>query len=176
MQVAARVCCDWLGMKEEAAAPRNSQVIQVTRCRVKAVCPGSKVIMTTACADPDIVQEALVAGADGYWVKPFSRTKCRAAIQFAMADGFALGNHVKPAMLRGMAPRPDSTTTLPGLSPRQSQILPLLRQGMCDKEIASQLRISEQTVGGYLKDLYRKLGARNRCEALLAWSSREEHL
>lgn len=119
--------------------------------------------MTTACADPDIVQEALVAGADGYWVKPFSRAKCRAAIQFAMADGFALGNHVKPA-------------TLPGLSPRQHQILPLLRQGMCDKEIASQLRISEQTVGGYLKDLYRKLGARNRCEALLAWSSREEHL
>ena len=106
MQVAARVCCDWLGMKEEAAPPRNSQVIQVTRRRVKAVCPGSKVIMTTAWADPDIVQEALVAGADGYWVKPFSRAKCRAAIQFAMADGFALGNHVKPAMLRGMAPVP----------------------------------------------------------------------
>ena len=93
-----------------------------------------------------------------------------------MADGFALGNHVKQAMLRGMPPRPDSTTTLPGLSPRQHQILPLLRQGMGDQEIASRLHISEQTVGGYLKDLYRKLGARTRCEALLAWSSREEHL
>jgi len=93
-----------------------------------------------------------------------------------MADGFALGNHVKKAMLRGMAPPLDATTTLPGLSPRQHQILPLLRQGMGDQEIASQLRISEQTVGGYLRDLYRKLGARNRCEALSAWSSREEHL
>ena len=80
-----------------------------------------------------------MAGADGYWVKPFSRAKCRTAIQFAMADGFALGNHVKPAMLRGIIPHPLSTGALPGFSPRQHQILPLLRQGMCDKEIASQL-------------------------------------
>jgi DNA-binding CsgD family transcriptional regulator len=53
------------------------------------------------------------------------------------------------------------------LSIREKEILDLLIQGKLNKEIASLLFISEETVKKHLKNVYRKLGVRNRVEATL---------
>ncbi len=58
------------------------------------------------------------------------------------------------------------------LTPRESQLLSVLAQGLKNKEIASCLSITENTVRIYLSRLYQKVGARDRYElALFAWKN-----
>ena len=51
------------------------------------------------------------------------------------------------------------------LTPREQQVLRELAQGNSNKIIAKILSISTYTVDGYVKDIYRKLGVRNRSMA-----------
>jgi DNA-binding NarL/FixJ family response regulator len=53
-----------------------------------------------------------------------------------------------------------------GLTSRQLQILPLLAEGMPNKRIAATLGVTEGTVKQHLKDLFRRLNARNRIQAV----------
>jgi len=51
------------------------------------------------------------------------------------------------------------------LSPRQRQILALIAQGQCNDEIAAELELSPNTVKFHIRELYSRLGVRNRVEA-----------
>jgi DNA-binding CsgD family transcriptional regulator len=64
---------------------------------------------------------------------------------------------------------PDTATTntaAPDLSPREREVLALLAEGMSNKEMARTLSVSENTVKTHLANLYAKLGAGRRTEAL----------
>ncbi len=65
---------------------------------------------------------------------------------------------------------PDSQTTAneeaAALTTRQLQILPLLAEGMPNKRIADVLHVAEGTIKQHLKDLFRRLNARNRTQAV----------
>src|SRR5262249_21877183 len=65
------------------------------------------------------------------------------------------------AMKRRLAP------TGPQLSPRESQVLRLLADGMSVAGIARQLYVSESTAKTHISKLYEKLGAANRAQALM---------
>ena len=52
------------------------------------------------------------------------------------------------------------------LTSRQLQILPLLADGMPNKQIADALGVAEGTVKQHLKELFRRLNARNRTQAV----------
>jgi len=52
------------------------------------------------------------------------------------------------------------------LTSRQQQILPLLAEGMPNKQIADTLGVTEGTIKQHLKDLFRRLGANNRTQAV----------
>lgn len=67
----------------------------------------------------------------------------------------------------GRQPAPACPHTEVGLTPRESQIVALLGQGLKNKEIASCLELSEATVKTYLAHLLRKVGARDRYELAL---------
>ncbi|MDI6816090.1 MAG: helix-turn-helix transcriptional regulator [Actinomycetota bacterium] len=54
-----------------------------------------------------------------------------------------------------------------GLTPRESEVLALLHQGMTNAEIAATLYLSEKTVKNHLYSVYRKLGVSSRSEAML---------
>jgi DNA-binding CsgD family transcriptional regulator len=49
-----------------------------------------------------------------------------------------------------------------GLSNREIEVVSLLAQGLCNKEIGAKLYISEHTVKGHLKNITRKVGAESR--------------
>ena len=57
---------------------------------------------------------------------------------------------------------------LPQLSPRHQQILPLLSQGLTNKEISTQLNLSEKTIKNYLADLFDRLQMSRRAQ-VAAW-------
>ena len=56
----------------------------------------------------------------------------------------------------------------PGLTPREGQVLRLLAQGLHNKEIASELRVTPKSVMHHTVSIYRKLGVRGRTEAVTA--------
>lgn len=52
------------------------------------------------------------------------------------------------------------------LTPRETEVLQLLAQGLANKQIALELGISDHTVKFHISSIYRKLGATNRTEAV----------
>jgi DNA-binding CsgD family transcriptional regulator len=63
---------------------------------------------------------------------------------------------------------PDDTPTeeIPGLTPRQHEVLRLLQRGHSTEQIAAELNISRDTVRNHVADLLRALGAKSRLEAV----------
>jgi pimeloyl-ACP methyl ester carboxylesterase/DNA-binding CsgD family transcriptional regulator len=62
-------------------------------------------------------------------------------------------------------PLDDLGNTDPRLTPRQYQILQMVRAGLTDKEVAARMKLSHRTVQKHLELAYRRLGVRNRTEA-----------
>ena len=86
----------------------------------------------------------------------------------AMSIGIALAwrrplSPPAPSPLLAATPAPTSD-----LSQREREVLALLAQGLSNKELARALSVSENTVKTHLANLYAKLGARRRTEALAA--------
>jgi DNA-binding CsgD family transcriptional regulator len=58
------------------------------------------------------------------------------------------------------------TEEIPGLTPRQHEVLRLLQRGHSTEQIAAELNISRDTVRNHVADLLRALGAKSRLEAV----------
>ena len=52
------------------------------------------------------------------------------------------------------------------ITPRETEILTLMAEGALNKQIASRLGISTETVKKHLRNIYQKTGAQNKIEAL----------
>ncbi|MFM1769014.1 MAG: hypothetical protein RJA22_1543 [Verrucomicrobiota bacterium] len=115
--------------------------------------------------DRETVFAALEAGAFGYVVKGSSVDQVVQAIR-DLARG---QSPISPAIARFLITAfrnervPDSTQDL---SPREAELLRLVAAGLSHKEIAAQLNISVHTVHAHQKNIYSKLHAANRQEAL----------
>jgi DNA-binding CsgD family transcriptional regulator len=70
------------------------------------------------------------------------------------------------ALLRMPLPPTEPSTAMPVLSFRLSEVLELLKTGMCEKEIAGWLKISIHTVHVHVKAIYRRFGVHSRSELL----------
>jgi DNA-binding NarL/FixJ family response regulator len=92
-------------------------------------------------------------GAAGFVSKSMPAADLEAAVRMA-ARGIALYD-AEPA-----EERPD------GLSPRERDVLALMASGATNREIADALQLSPHTVKDHTSSLYRKLGVRNRAEAV----------
>ena len=53
------------------------------------------------------------------------------------------------------------------LTPREGEVLGLLREGLTDRQLAARLGIARLTVCNHLSNIYLKIGARNRLQAAL---------
>ena len=63
-----------------------------------------------------------------------------------------------------------------GLSRREQQLVPMIAQGLTNKEIANQLNIAEQTVKNHVHRMLRRVGATDRLEALAVFRMQGAHL
>lgn len=134
--------------------------------------PELPVLILTVHDDPEYVEEALRSGATGYLLKSVTREELVRAIRAAAGgSGYLQAEITKPVLerfARGQ-PAPEGAH----LSPRETEIVQLLADGLSNKQIARRIGISETTVKGYLSQLFEKLGAADRAHAVaLALRSR----
>lgn len=115
--------------------------------------------------DTEVLYSALEAGAMGYLLKGMTPDEIARAIR-ELVDGRspispAIGRHLITAFQRPMSRMENQD-----LSPREAQVLRGIAAGQSYKEIAGELGISAHTVNAHLKNVYAKLHAAGRAEAL----------
>lgn len=133
--------------------------------RVKGQHPHIPCAILSGHATPELAQEALACGADGFVPKTV-RGRPLVQIMRLLAAG---EKYAPPAMmLAGSSPckaeEPKAT-----LTPREAQIMDLLRSGMSNKMIARQLGVEEGTIKQQLRAIFLKLGVNSRLQALATY-------
>lgn len=124
-----------------------------------------RILILTAFSDGESIQAALQHGADGFVLKTDPPLQTIEAIRQV-----AQGHLVFPrAARRWMTGTPKKG---PSLSAREEDVLAALARGLPNAEIATELRVSENTVRFHLKNIYEKLDVTNRTEAV-AWYFRQ---
>jgi DNA-binding NarL/FixJ family response regulator len=134
---------------------------------VLAVSPSSRILVLSASAERDDVLEAVKAGATGYLVKSASKAELGDAVR-ATAEGRAVFTPGLAGMVLGeyrrMSRVPDTGTTAPSLTERETEILRFVAKGLTAKQIAEKLVLSHRTVENHVQATFRKLQVANRVE------------
>jgi DNA-binding NarL/FixJ family response regulator len=124
--------------------------------------PNMGIVVLTMYAGDDQLFGALDAGASAFVPKSAPANDVVSAARPAAANPTAFSAaDLAEAMQRRLTP------TGPQLSPRESQVLKLLADGLSVAGIAKQLYVSESTAKTHISKLYEKLGAGNRAQALM---------
>jgi DNA-binding NarL/FixJ family response regulator len=141
--------------------------------RLKELLPEVQVIMITVYDDSEKVFNALRAGASGYILKRATPEKILQAIREVHAGGVPMSGEIARQVLGAFRePAPASAPSEEqNLSRREQEILELLAQGCSNKDIASKLSISVETVTWHLRHIYSKLHVRSRTQAALKFLS-----
>ena len=134
--------------------------IEATR-QIKATFPDVRILILTMFTDPNTVSEAVKAGADGY----LSKGSSRQAVVGAIEDVIAGRSVLDPKVTEGVFGR-ISDNDPQALNDKEVAVLQELSNGHSTKEISDHLTVSEDTVKGYLKQLFRKLKVSDRGEAV----------
>ncbi|MES2477027.1 MAG: response regulator transcription factor [Verrucomicrobiota bacterium] len=137
--------------------------------RIKQHLPETQVIMVTVYRDHDKIFAALKAGASGYLLKRSSPGDVRAAISDVCTGGAPMSAEIARRVVEAFYQPVVAATEQVNLSPRETEILEQLCEGLANKEIADQLNISVETVRVHLKHIYDKLHVRSRLEAAMKY-------
>ncbi len=141
--------------------------------RVRNSVPSSRVIVLTNYDEDNLVFSSIRAGASGYLLKEVSGHQLTNAIR-TVADGFSL---IYPSVARrvldefgrlrvGAAPA-DDDQGYSDLTPREREVLKLIASGRANKEIGTELGISERTVKTHISNIFSKLQLTDRTQAAL---------
>ena len=141
---------------------------------ILACSPHTRVLFLTSFADDHTVTEAILSGGHGYLLKDISSTALIRAIKI-VASGEAL---LDPRLAKQTLPlkKDDTSVQTPVkrslLSPQEQRLLPLVSEGLTNKQIAQALNLSEKTVKNYLSRVCIKLriGRRSQIASFYAAS------
>jgi len=146
--------------------------IEATR-RIVASGVESRVLILTTFDLDEYVYEALRAGASGFLLKDVTAQQLVDAV-YIIASGEAL---LAPTVTRRLLdrfadsmPAADARLALviASLTEREREILTLLASGRSNAELAKELYLSEPTIKTHLSSIFRKLGVRDRVQAVIA--------
>ena len=140
----------------------------VEACReIRAERPETKVVMLTSYPDEEAVLSAIVAGASGYLLKQIRARDLVAALETVGRGGSLLDPAVTEKVLdrvRRMATG-GVTDDLAQLTAQERKILALVAEGKTNKEIASEIFLSDKTVKNYVSSILSKLNLERRAQA-----------
>mgnify|MGYP003584245305 CR=1 FL=1 len=131
---------------------------------IRAVNPQARIIVLTTYAGDAQAVRALKAGAAGYLLKSSLRTELVDAIHDVHRGQRHVHRDVAGEIPMHVADEP--------LSEREIAILRLVSVGQANKQIASKLGLSEETVKGHLKSIFAKLDVADRTHAVTSAAPR----
>ena len=121
-----------------------------------------KFALMSGVAKADVAREAMSLGASGYFPKSLAADTMVNAIKFVLS-----GERYFPFDLTVEKSQQDKQEEFHGLSMRERQTLQGLCAGKSNKEIARELNLQEVTVKLHVKNVFSKLGVKNRTQAAL---------
>jgi two-component system response regulator DevR len=140
----------------------------IEACReIRAEHPNTRVVMLTSYPDEEAVLSAIVAGASGYLLKQVRARDLIAALE-AVGRGESL---LDPAVTEKVLERVRRIATgtytdeLAQLTSQEQKILMLVAEGKTNKEIASEVFLSDKTVKNYVSSILSKLNLERRAQA-----------
>jgi len=134
--------------------------------------PGLKVVMIGMEADQGTFLQLVRDGIVGYVLKDASAVEVAAAVrsvanrEAVCPPGLCLALFEEVAKQKPQPPGRFIVRHGLGLTRREQQLVHMIRDGLTNKEIASQLNLSEQTVKNHIHRMLRKLGASDRLNAV----------
>lgn len=144
----------------------------VAAARIGSELPGTAIVMLTVSRDDADLFDALKAGASGYLLKDIDPDQLALALNGVLAGEAALPrNLVARLVAEFRAQAKQRRTPLGGaggatLTPREWEVLDLLREGRTTEEIAEQMLIAPVTVRTHVSSILKKLKVNSRAEAL----------
>jgi DNA-binding NarL/FixJ family response regulator len=143
--------------------------LEATRA-IKAEFPDVKVVIVTVSEDEQDLFEAIKSGAEGYLLKGMSEEEFGLTLTRITAGEPALSPDLALKILdefARMAREPAGKPAGPEeeLTEREREVLRLVAEGATNREIASKLFISENTVSFHMKNILSKLHVKNRAHA-----------
>jgi DNA-binding NarL/FixJ family response regulator len=127
-------------------------------------------ILTTFDLDA-YVYDAIRAGASGFLLKDVTAARLVDGVRMIAEGSMLLGPAVSQRLVadfaRGAARTPGVAPYLETLSPREREVLDELARGRSNAEIAADLHISAETVKSHVAEVLRKLGLRDRIQAVV---------
>lgn len=146
----------------DVSLPDGDGIALAQRARAKS--PDLGIVVLTMHAGDDRLFAALDAGASAFVGKDSPAEEVVAAARHAAASPRAFtARDLSDAMQRKM-----HAPAGPKLSPREREVLDLLVDGLAISQIARRLFISESTAKTHVANIYEKLGAGNRAQAVMA--------
>jgi DNA-binding NarL/FixJ family response regulator len=128
----------------------------------------SQVVVLTSFSDSERIVAALDAGAIGYLLKDTEPEDLLEGVRAAARGESPLNPRAARQLLTARASTPVLTVDL---TPREREVLGLVRQGLANKQIARRLGITERTVKAHLTSTFQRIGVSDRTQAAL-WAER----
>jgi len=133
---------------------------------------GPRVLMLTTFDLDEYVYDALSAGASGFLLKDVAAETLFDAVRVVAAGDALLAPTVTRRLIDEFArlrPRlATPPTRLAELTPRETEVLRLVAEGLSNAEIAERLVVTEETVKTHVSRVLQKLGLRDRTQAVVA--------
>jgi DNA-binding NarL/FixJ family response regulator len=134
---------------------------------LRAQYPAIPVVVVSATDDTETIRRSMDFGASGFIPKRFGVETLRAALATVLAGEI----WIPPDIDLNAAADPEMTQLrdrLMTLTPQQVRVLMMLSQGLLNKQIAYELKVSEATIKAHVSAILQKLGVESRTQAVIA--------
>jgi len=131
------------------------------------IAPEAKIVILTVSEEDDDLLGAIEAGAHGYLIKSIDADEFLDLLSgLAHGEAAVTGRTAARLMAKLAENRLPVKPVSENLTARELELLELVGEGFSNRAISEQLTISTNTVKYHLKNIFQKLGAQNRAEAV----------
>lgn len=135
---------------------------------LRSLYPKLPILVVSALEDPRIIQEVIGYGAAGFISKSASRDEIGEALKQVLDGSVVLPKGYRAPSANAAEGRiGELGQRLQTLTPKQLNVLKMLRQGLLNKQIAHELQIEETTVKAHVSEILRKLNVASRTQAVI---------